>query len=64
MTKVHINLRIANATFHLLVFIMQGFQAICNSTGCIATFNLLHRAVNDHDESEAERVFIGDGQCR
>jgi len=69
MTKVHIILRIANATFHLLVFIsghhnMQGLQAFCNSTGCIATFNLLHRALDNHDESKAERVCLGDGQCR
>ena len=49
-----------NATFHLLVFV-SGHH---NSTGCNARFNLLHRALHNHNESKAERVCLGDGQCR
>ena len=31
---------------------------------CNARFNLLHRALHNHNESKAERVCLGDGQCR
>ena len=59
MTKVHIILRIA--TPH---FIYWSSSAGIISTGCNARFNLLHRALHNHNESKAERVCLGDGQCR
>ena len=44
------------------VFAMEDVDLILRK--CSARFNLLHRTLDNHNETKTERVCLGDGQCR